>query len=68
MRVRLRIKEIALQKGITNAFQLHKATGLTYAVCHLYFDKEPKQITTDAMQKLSTALKCNPCDLFEVKK
>jgi len=63
--VRIKIREVAERKGIANPFQLMRLTGLKYAVCHLYWNGEPKQISTDALDKLCDALDVKPGQLFE---
>jgi len=63
--VRIKIRQVAERKGISNPFQLMRATGLKYAVCHLYWNGEPKQISTDALNKLCAALHVKPGQLFE---
>ncbi|MGH9830006.1 MAG: helix-turn-helix domain-containing protein, partial [Blastocatellia bacterium] len=38
-----------------------------YSVCHLYWNGEPKQISTDALDKLCKALSVRPGQLFEYR-
>jgi DNA-binding Xre family transcriptional regulator len=63
--VRIKIRELAEQKGIENPFQLMKVTGLNYAQCHLYWNSEPKQIGVDALNRICMALEVTPGQIFE---
>jgi DNA-binding Xre family transcriptional regulator len=66
--VRVKIREIAERKGISNPFQLMKASGLNYAQCYLYWNGEPKQLGVDAINRLCLALEITPGQLFEFER
>lgn len=63
--IRIKIREIAKEKGIDNPFQLMKATGMSYGQCHLYWNSEPKHIRPDALNRLCLALRVTPGQIFE---
>ena len=63
--IRIKIREIAEEKGIENPYQLMKVTGLNYAQCHLYWNSEPRQIGVDALNRLCMALGVTPGQIFE---
>jgi DNA-binding Xre family transcriptional regulator len=66
--VRIKIRELAERKGISNPFQLMKATGLNYAQCYLYWNGEPKQLGVDAINRLCMAFAITPGQLFEFER
>lgn len=63
--IRIKIRELAEEKGIKNPFQLMKVTGLNYAQCHFYWNSEAKQIGIDALNRICMALGVTPGQIFE---
>jgi len=59
-----RIKEIAEKRGITNAYQLQKATELPPSMAARLFRDEVDMIALRTLDRLCAALKCKPNDLL----
>ena len=58
------IKEQAVKRGITTAYQLQKATGVQPSVAARWFRNELKMIGIDSLDRLCAVLKCKPNDLL----
>jgi len=63
--VRLKVKDVAERKGITNPLMLSKESGVPYAACHAIWNDQQKQIGLATINKLCVALKVKPGQLFE---
>jgi DNA-binding Xre family transcriptional regulator len=64
MAIEITIAEQALQKGLTTAYKLQKATGLAPSVAARLFSGDFKQISLETLEKLCKALECQPNQLF----
>jgi DNA-binding Xre family transcriptional regulator len=66
--VQLRVKEVAIKRGILNPLALSKETGVPYAACHAIWNGQQKQIGLETINKFCVALRVRPGQLFEYKK
>jgi DNA-binding Xre family transcriptional regulator len=62
--VKLRIREVAEERGITTAYQLQKLTGVQTTVAYKWFKNDMKMIAIETIDLLCKKLKCKPADLF----
>lgn len=60
-----RIRELAEKRGITNAYQLQKETGLPPSMAARLFRDEVDMIALRTLDRLCAALKCKPNDLLK---
>ncbi len=67
MTVTTRIKELSVKRGITNAYQLQKATKLPPSMAARLFKDEVDMIALRTIDRLCKALKCKPADLLQFK-
>ena len=63
--IRLKVKEVALQKGIDNPFVLSQKTGMNYAVAYRLWHGEQRRIDLGTLERLCDALKVKPGQFFE---
>ncbi len=63
--VTTRIREMAEKRGITNAYQLQKATELPPSMAARLFKDEVDMIALRTINTLCRALKCKPGELFK---
>lgn len=66
--IQIRIRERCLSRGITTAYQLQKAADLTPPTAYRAFNDKIKQVTMETLDKLCTALDCQPHMLFHHEK
>lgn len=66
--IQIRIRERCLSRGITTAYQLQKAANLTPPTAYRAFNDKIKQVTMETLDKLCTALDCQPHMLFHHEK
>ncbi len=66
--IKVRIREVAQEKGITTAYQLQKLTGVQPSLAAKWYSNEIKMIAIDTIDLLCTKLDCTPNDLLEFKK
>ena len=59
-----RIKELAEAKGITTAYQLQKAAGLSPSMAARLFRDEVEMIALRTIESLCVAFDCQPGELF----
>lgn len=59
-----KIREIAEKAGMTKAYQLQKATGLSPSMASRLFNGEGDGIQFSTLDKLCDALECEPGDLL----
>ncbi len=64
MKLRLRVREIAQQKGISMG-KLERLADLSHPTIRDIFRKPYKEVTTTTLTKLATALGVSVSDLFE---
>ena len=62
--IQIRIRERCLSRGITTAYQLQKAANLTPPTAYRAFNNKIKQVTMETLDKLCTALDCQPHMIF----
>jgi putative transcriptional regulator len=67
MKIKLKVQEIAKEKGIESGYQLHKIAGLKPPTAYRLFRNEAKQISLETLEKICFALECEPGDLFAVE-
>lgn len=67
-RIRLRLKEVAQEKGVSNPHVLAAETGLTYSVCYKLWHEQTNLISLPTLAKLCDGLKVTPGELFGYKK
>lgn len=66
--VRLKLKEVAQEKGVNNPYVLAAETGLTYSVCWKLWNEQTNLISFPTLAKLCDGLKVSPGELFEYRK
>ena len=66
--VRLKIREIAEKRGLTNPLMLSKKSGVPYAACHAIWNDQQKQIGLETINKFCIALRVKPGQLFEYER
>ena len=64
MKLRLRVREIAQQKGISMG-KLERLADLSHPTIRDIFRNPYKEVTTTTLAKLATALAVSVSDLFE---
>lgn len=62
--VELQIRQVAEKRGITNAYQLQKATGWQPAMAARVWKGNLRMIALDTIDVLCRALDCDPADLI----
>jgi DNA-binding Xre family transcriptional regulator len=62
----MRIRERCAAQGITNAHQLAEKAKLTAPTAYRAFNNDIKQLTIATLEKLCTALNCEPGDLLVI--
>lgn len=63
--IKLRVKDVALQKGIANPFILSQKSGVNYAVAYRLWHGEQRRIDLGTLERLCDALKVRPGKFFE---
>ena len=63
--IQLKVKEVAIQKGIENPFALSQKSGLNYAVTYRLWHSEQRRIDLGTLERLCDTLKVKPGQLFE---
>jgi DNA-binding Xre family transcriptional regulator len=66
MVIEIDVKAIAQTRGLTNAFQLSKHTGLGYETAWQLWSKSTKAIRVKTLEVLCERLNANPADFFRV--
>lgn len=61
----VRIKEEALKRGITTAYQLQKLTGAQPSLAAKWYRNDLKSIGIETLNTLCNALNCEPNDLLK---
>ena len=61
----LRVRKTAKRRGIANAYQLQKASGLPSNHCYRLWKDDATQIKFSTINTLCNALICTPNDLLE---
>jgi DNA-binding Xre family transcriptional regulator len=62
--IETKIRELANKRGITTAYQLQKAAGLSPSMAARLFRDEVEMIALRTIESLCRALDCQPGDLF----
>jgi len=62
--MKLRIRELALSRGIKNAYQLQVRVGLTPTNASKLFNDRTKLLSLPTIEKLCRGLECEPNELF----
>lgn len=62
--IKVCIKEVAISKGITTAYQLQKATGVQPNLAAKWYRNDLKSIGIHSLNTLCDALNCLPSDLL----
>jgi DNA-binding Xre family transcriptional regulator len=62
--IETRIRELAEAKGITTAYQLQKAAGLSPSMAARLYRDEVEMIALRTIESLCGAFECEPGDLF----
>jgi DNA-binding Xre family transcriptional regulator len=62
--VTVAIREMAEKRGMTNAYQLQKATGVQPSMAAKWWKNDMKMIGIDTLDLLCRVLKCKPNDLL----
>jgi putative transcriptional regulator len=64
MSIKIRIREVAVSRGIKTAYRLQKTADLAPSSAARLFRNEVKEISVETMTKLCDALDCEPGELF----
>jgi DNA-binding Xre family transcriptional regulator len=64
MKLQLKVKQISEAKGIKTAYQLQQKAKLSPATAYRLFNDSVSTITMETLEKVCTALECDPGDLF----
>jgi DNA-binding Xre family transcriptional regulator len=64
VKIKMRIRERCNALGITNASQLADRADLTAPTAYRAYNNDIKQLTIKTLEKLCTALDCDPGDLL----
>lgn len=64
MAIKMKINEIAKERGIKNSYQLGKKAKLPPTSASRLFRNKASQINLKTLDKLCIALNCQPGDLF----
>jgi DNA-binding Xre family transcriptional regulator len=67
MKMNLRVRQVAEERGITNAYQLQKRTGLSPSNAAKLFANRSSMISFTTLAVLCDAFACTPNDLFAVR-
>lgn len=62
--IKIKIKEVAKERGIKNAHRLQLAADLSPAAAARLWKSEVEKISMETLDRLCTALECEPGDLF----
>ncbi len=62
--IKVSIKETALKRGITTAYQLQKATGVQPGMAAKWYRNDMKAIGIETLDLLCRVLECTPNDLL----
>jgi DNA-binding Xre family transcriptional regulator len=62
--IKLKIRERAEAKGITNAYQLQKAMNIPPGMAARLWREDMKMIGLETIEGLCEALECEPADLI----
>jgi DNA-binding Xre family transcriptional regulator len=63
--INLKVKEIAMQKGVDNPFALSQRSGLNYAIAYRLWHSAQRRIDLTTLERLCDTLKVKPGQLFE---
>lgn len=63
--LKVRIKEVAQERGLTTAYQLQKLTGAQPNLAAKWYRNDLKSIGIETLNTLCNALKCTPNELLE---
>lgn len=66
--IKVRIKEVAQERGIMTAYQLQKLTGVHPSLAAKWYSNEIKMIGIDSLDLLCQKLNCTPNDLLAIEK
>ncbi len=68
MKIKLKIKDFAQSQGIKTAYQLHKRADLKPPTAYRLFNNKAKHISLETLEKICSALDCEPGELFASEK
>ena len=63
--IKSRLREVAAEFGIKNAYQLQKFTGFTVSMSYSLWKDNWKVANLKTLNKLCNLLKCTPNDLLD---
>jgi DNA-binding Xre family transcriptional regulator len=63
--VTVRIKEVAMERGITTAYQLQKAAAVQPSLAAKWYRNDLKSIGIETLDLLCRVLNCMPNDLLQ---
>lgn len=64
--VEFHVKEVAIGKGFTTPQALARITGLPYAICHRFFNRQTTMVQMPTLSKLCEGLSVQPSAFFRV--
>ncbi|HEX9929507.1 MAG TPA: helix-turn-helix transcriptional regulator [Pyrinomonadaceae bacterium] len=64
MMLKIRIREVALEKGIRTSYQLKKRAKLAPTTAVRCFNNQVKHLTIETLSKICEALDCEVSDLL----
>ena len=65
--IKIRIREVAVSKGITTAYQLQKLCNVQATVAAKWYKNDLKSIGIESLDLLCRKLECKPNDLLVVE-
>ena len=64
MKLILKVRETAEERGVKTAYQLQKKAGIAPSTAYRFFNNKATQLTIETLEKICSALDCNPGDLI----
>lgn len=61
---KIRVKQVAKEKGLKNPFELSNTTGINYATCYNLWEGNVKRIDLKTLTKLCEHFQVTPNDLL----
>lgn len=65
--IKVRIREVAQEKGVMTAYQLQKLTGAQPSLAAKWYSNDIKMIAIETLDLLCNKLKCTPNDLLHIE-
>lgn len=63
--IKNKVAEVAVRKGLKNAYELKRDAGLSPTVAYALWNGEARAVSFETLDKLCALFKCQPGLLFE---